>query len=94
MDTQRSSDQAKLPNFAAELGYQLGSATHPREMMKEFFETNRDNNTLRRFRTCSRLTVEAGRMEHAEITMAEVVRVPHIFGNRAYIEDGASNEST
>ena len=63
---------ADFPNFASELGYTFDIDLKASETMKEFFETNRDNNTRRSFHTVSRLTIEAGRVEYVDAASAEV----------------------
>lgn len=65
-------ERANIPNFAAELGYRLGINSETREMMREFFQTNRDDDTKRSFSTSTRVTMEGGRIEHTQGTKAEV----------------------
>ena len=74
LDEDRSLDfhRGNFPNFATELGYRFGIDSKASETMKEFFETNRDNNTRRSFHIVSRLTIGAGRVEHVHAASAEV----------------------
>jgi len=65
-------ERANIPNFAAELGYRLGINSETRAMMREFFQTNRDDDTKRSFSTSTRVTMEGGRIEHTQGTKAEV----------------------
>lgn len=63
--------RANQPNFAAELGYQLGVNSDTRRMMQEFF-AGADPEARRSFSTSTHVTIEGGRIEQTYDTAAQV----------------------
>ena len=63
--------RANQPNFAAELGYQLGVNPDTRRMMQEFF-AGADPDARRSFSTSTHVSIEGGRVEQTYDTAAQV----------------------